>query len=347
MALGYEGPMTASQTDAPPGPGWFRRLLRLLRHVGFVLLVLLGSAWTATALVIQLAGLTRVLALVALATLAGATLIFRFRNRQHAWACLAFGVALTAGWYQSIHPRDDRDWDFDVAHGVTAEIDSPVVTLHNVRDFTWTSDSTAEVVWRDMTVNLDQMTGLDIFTSVWDSPDIAHLIVSFGFEGGQHIAFSVEIRREKGEAFSTIGGFFRQFELVLIAATERDVVKLRTNFRKEDVHLYPIRLDSARRQKLFLEFLALGNDLAAEPRFYNTITANCTSVVFLLVRSFVPSLPLDRRIILSGRLPEYLDELGALQGDMPMAERRKAAAITEWAQGILPGQDYSVFIRAR
>ena len=50
--------------------------------------------------------------------------------------------------------------------------------------------------------------------------------MSFGFAGGDHIAVSVETRPEKGEAYSAIGGFFKQFEVIYILAEERDVLQL-------------------------------------------------------------------------------------------------------------------------
>ena len=145
--------------------------------------------------------------------------------------------------------------------------------------------------------------------------------------------------------FSTVGGFFRQFELVLIAADERDVVRLRTNLRREDVRLFPVKLKPEQMRILLISYLDLGNSLADQPQFYNTVTANCTSTVYRLVQTIKPDMPLDIRLLLSGRLPEYINELGGLQGDLPMDQRRLAAAITAKAQGIGPDQDYSALIR--
>ena len=327
----------------PPTP--LRRFGRGLGHAGFVILLALASAWAATALYIQLKGGVQIAALAALGLAVLAVLILRFRKRRLGWAGFAIVALAVGGWYQTIHPRQDRDWAPDVAHGVSGTVAGDLVTLNNVRNFDWTSDAEAVPRWESRSYDLSQLQSVDMITSTWGDPNIAHLIVSFGFADGAHVDFSVEIRKEKGESFSSIGGFFRQFELVLIAADEADVVKVRTNYRGEDVHLFPVKLDAAQRRALLLRYIAFGNQLAAAPVFYNTATANCASTVYSLVQVIKPDMPLDRRLLFSGQLPEYIDELGGLPGDMPMDQRRKLAEISAVAQGWQPGQDFSALIR--
>ncbi|MDZ4313062.1 MAG: DUF4105 domain-containing protein [Cypionkella sp.] len=324
-----------------------RRIWRGLGHAGFVILLALATAWAATALYIQLTGPVRIAALVALGLAFLAILILRFQKRRHAWAGFAVAVLAVGGWYQTIQPRQDRDWAADVAHGVSGVVAGDQVRLSNVRNFDWTSDSAATPRWESRSYDLSKLESVDMLTSTWGDPNIAHLIVSFGFAGGEHVAFSVEIRRESDEVFSSIGGFFRQFELVLIAADEADIVKLRTNYRGEDVHRFPVKLDAAQRRALLLRYIAFGNELAEAPVFYNTVTANCASTVYGLVQVIKPDMPLDSRLLFSGQLPEYIDELGGLPGDMPMDQRRKLAAISAVAKTVQPGQDFSGLIRGQ
>ncbi len=324
-----------------------RRFGRALGHLGFVILLALGAAWTATAVAFQLHGWMQIAAWVALGFAVLAVLILRFGKRRLGWLGLAIAAMAVAGWYSTIHPRQDRDWAPDVAHGVTGVVSGDEVTLSNVRDFDWTSDAEAAPHWDTRSYDLQKLDSVDMITSTWGDPNIAHLIVSFGFQGGEHVAFSVEIRKEKGESFSSIGGFFRQFELVLIAADEADVVKVRTNYRGEDVHLFPVKLNAAQRRALFLRYIAFGNQLAEAPVFYNTVTANCASTVYHLVQVIKPDMPLDYRLLYSGQLPEYIDELGGLPGDMPMDQRRKLAEISAVAKAGQPGQDFSALIRTR
>jgi hypothetical protein len=159
------------------------------------------------------------------------------------------------------------------------------------------------------------------------------------------VAFSVEIRRARDEAYSEIGGFFKEFELILIAADERDVVRVRTDLRGEDVRLYRIAMPPAVARELFLEYLDTANALAVRPRWYNTITANCTTVVYGLARRIVPGLPLDPRLVLTGLLPGYLDEVGALDPRYPLAELAEMGRIGPRARAAGDAADFSAAIR--
>lgn len=268
-------------------------------------------------------------------------------GRRWGWLVLGLGVAVAGGWYQTIQPRADRIWAEDVARGVTGVIHGDFVTLTNVRDFDWQSRDEATPAWRDMTFDLAKIETVDLFNSVWSSPLIAHTLISFGFEDGRHLVFSAEIRREKGEVFSTFGGFFRQFELVMIAATESDIVRLRTTMRGEDVSLFPLRVTPEQARALFLSYVARANSLQDRPEFYNTLTSNCTTIIWGLARSVNDSLPFDWRILVSGRLPEYLQARGLLLVERPIATIRAEARISEPARAAdVGGPAYSRMIRS-
>lgn len=324
----------------------FRKTLRLIGHTAFVLTLAAATAWAGTALWVQISPPMVWLFWAALGLASLTALALHWRSPRASWALIAATTLLTLGWYHTIQPSQTRTWAADVQRGITGIINGSRVTLHNLRNFHWTSDTQGIPEWDDVTVNLDQLATVDMITSTWDSPDIAHLLVSFGFTDGQRIAFSVEIRKEQGEKFSTIGGFFRQFELILIAATESDIIRVRTNLRGEDVHLFPVNLNATQRRSLFLSYIDFGNSLAAKPQFYNTVTANCASTVYGLVKVIKPDMPLDSRLLFSGRLPEYIDELGGLPGTLPMALRRKQAAISAKALSITADQDFSNLIRS-
>ncbi|MBZ8117857.1 DUF4105 domain-containing protein [Roseovarius sp. LXJ103] len=322
-------------------------MLSWLNRSAFGLLAMVGGLWVATAILFHVVGTAQAGALLAL--FAGLVLAWLGHRRGAllGWAALGVGAIAVALWYQTYQPSADRDWAPDVARGVGADRDGEMVTLRNIRDFEWTSVDTATERWITQTYDLGQLQSVDMITSIWGNPNIAHLLVSFGFKDAPNVVFSVEIRRELGEVYSTFGGFFRQFELVLIAATERDIVQLRTTQREEQVSLYPTDLTPAQLRDFFLAYVALAQNLEAEPRFYNTLTANCTTVVFGLARAVNPDLPLDPRVVLSGGLPEYVDALGLLPGDMPIDERRTKALITPRAQTARPQDDFSAVIRAQ
>lgn len=324
------------------------RFLKILAHLGFGLIVIGAGAWSVTALALHLTGAARITAIAAVVIAGLAALGLRFlRSRRLGWAVLALAALSVGGWYQTITPRDDRVWEDDVSRGVKARVAGDIVTLSDLRDFVWTSETEATERWISRSYDLRQLETVDMFTSVWDNPDIAHLLVSFGFANGDHAVFSVEIRREKGEKFNEIGGFFRQFELVLIGATEEDIVKLRTNFRREQVRMYPIVLSASQRREMFLSYVALAQRLEARPEFYNTLTANCTTVVYQLAKVLKHDLPLDWRLVFSSHLPEYLAQFGVLGGVGTVQAREAAALIDARAQDAPPNMPYSVAIRQR
>jgi hypothetical protein len=98
-------------------------------------------------------------------------------------------------------------------------------------------------------------------------PAIAHVFLSFGF-GDDHVAVSVEARKERGEGYSSIQSFFKRYELIYVVGDERDLIRVRTNYRhdpSEDVYLYRVRgpLENARR--LFLEYVRAINALRERP----------------------------------------------------------------------------------
>ncbi|TMV93534.1 DUF4105 domain-containing protein [Thioclava sp. BHET1] len=324
-----------------------RHFSKISFHVIFALLLLAGGAWSATALWLNTAGGMRFLGLALLALGMVAIAVARTRRRRLGWVTLAIAGVAVAGWYQTITPRADRIWADDVAHGLHAQVDGNMVTLANLRDFDWHTKDRATQRWITERYDLDQLSSVEMLTSVWDNPNIAHLLVSFGFTTGEHVVFSVEIRREKGEKLSEIGGFFRQFELVLIGATERDIVRLRTDYRAEQVRMYPVTLNPEQRRTMFMSYVTLAQRLEARPEFYNTISANCTTVVYGLARGLKSDLPINASLILSGRLPEYLDGLGVLGGTGPLPARRAAALLPAHAQSAHPGLSYSQAIRVR
>jgi hypothetical protein len=154
--------------------------------------------------------------------------------------------------------------------------------------------------------DLDRLASVDLIVSYWTIRAIAHVLISFGFDDGDQVVFSVEIRREKDEEFSVIGGFFKEFELSVLAADERDVIRLRTNVRGEEDYLYRLRMPVAAMRSLFLAYVEQANRLVRTPRFYNTITVNCTTLVHQMMNHIVGNLPLDYRLLFSGYLPGYV-----------------------------------------
>jgi hypothetical protein len=236
-------------------------------------------------------------------------------------------VVLILGWWASITPMNNRDWAPDVARSATARIEGKRLTITNVRDFAWRSETDFDQRWDQRTYDLSSLSDVDLIMSYWAGEAIAHTILSFRFADGARIAFSIETRKQSGEPYSALAGFFKQYELAIVAADERDVVRVRSNIRREDVRIYRLRIAPERAQKLLKEYVEEMNGLAHTPRFYNTLTTNCTTLVFQMVRAVHPGLPLDPRVLLSGYLPDYVYELGAMDTDIPFKSLREVARI--------------------
>jgi hypothetical protein len=267
--------------------------------------------------------------------LAGAALLFALGavvglatpRRWLTLAVYAAAFALFLGWWGTIRPTNDRNWAPDVARTVTATIDSDRLVVKNVRNFNWRSDTDFDQRWEDRSYSLSHLTNVDLIMSYWMGETIAHTIVSFGFKDSSRLAFSIETRKVKGEGYSSIAGFFKQYELAIVAADERDVVRVRSNVRGEDVRIYRLRMTPANARVLLREYVAAANDLARTPRFYNTLTANCTILVFDMVRVIHPGLPLDPRVLFSGYLPNYVYDLGGTDTSVSFAKLRDLSKI--------------------
>jgi len=252
----------------------------------------------------------------AIAVLA-ALFFHRWRWRVFAAYVVLFAILVT--WWRAIEPSNDRDWQPDVAVLPYATIDGDRVTVHNIRNFAYRSETDYTPAYYDRTFDLSKLESTDLVAVYWMGPAVAHAIVSFGFAGGAHLAVSIETRKEKGESYSTINGFFRQYELFYVVADERDVIRLRTNYRRdppEDVYVYRVRGPIENARRLFKEYMRQVNALAARPDFYNTLVNNCTTDIWYNSMVNAEHLPISWKIFASGYVPEYLHESGRLDSSL-------------------------------
>jgi len=257
-------------------------LMRVIRWVGALLVLLaaiIAIAWAFGAVWFDAPfGAGNRIAAALLATTFIVVLLFV----RSFWRKLGIFVVLFAGvlisWL-TLSPTNDSDWQPDVAQKAWADIQGDEVTLHNVRNCDYWTETDYTPHWETRTVRISQITGIDLAVDYWGSPWIAHPIASFQFADAPPLCFSIETRKKLGQTYSTIGGLYRQFELIYIVADERDVIRVRTNYRKEDIYLYRTTISPAHARERFLEYIHSLNALRNKPRWYNAITTNCTTSI--------------------------------------------------------------------
>ena len=319
---------------------------RLFGRLVAGIILLLLTAWCSAA--IWFDGPTnRVLAalLAGLYPLLVLTLLVKVRPMRRALVASLVLFVMLLGWWFSLAPSNSRDWQRDVAQLPSADIQGDKITIRNVRNFNYRSETDFTEHWETRSYDLSKLRGLDLHVIYWGSPNIAHTILSWEFEDGQHLAVSIETRKEVGERYSAVAGFFRQYELYYVVADERDVVGLRTNYRHEDVYLYRLRTPPVRARALLLDYLKAVNRLAAQAKWYNALSDNCTTTIRMHAGDVITGIPLDWRWLANGYLDELLYEMGIVNRDLPFAELKKRSYINPIAQGVAPGGDFSGMIR--
>jgi len=266
------------------------------------------------------------------------------KTRRRGFLFASPALLLVYGWYFSLEPKMDAPWSKDVAVLPSAEIQGDIVKVKNIRNFNYRSDTDFDIVYYDKVYDLSKIKSTDIFLSYWGTTSIAHTIMSFGFENGDQLAVSIETRKEVGEEYSAVQGFFNKFERIYVVADERDVIGVRVNHRNEDVYLYRLRPGSEDSRKILMGFLNTVNDIKAKPQFYNALTKNCTTS-FLPYVSAVYSLKFNWAMIANGYLDRWRYDEGVWGFDIPFDEFRKQSHINEKVKAAGNSSDFSKLIR--
>lgn len=322
-------------------------LVRWLLVPVVMLVVVLAVGWGGGALWYQLQAPVQIrIVVVAMWILSGLTAmraLYCGRWRPLCWLALVF-VALL-GWWNTLQPSQEREWAADVARLLHVELEGNRLKLQNVRNFVWRTNDDYTVRWEAREYDLSQLVSADLVLSHFAGPAIAHTLISFGFEDGRYLTFSVEIRRANDQRFSALSGFFRQFELALVAADERDIIRVRSNVRGEDVYLYRLQLSRPILRALLLGYADKARRLEQTPSFYNTLSSNCTTIVFDLARAIAPGLRFDYRLLLSGFLGQYVFDQHVLTPGFDYATLRARGRIVERAMAAGDDPAFSRLIR--
>jgi Domain of unknown function (DUF4105) len=249
-------------------------------------------------------------------------------------------------WFSTIQPSHDRPWRPEVAVMPRAFIDGDRVRITGVRNFKYRSRDDFTVRYEEREVSLSHLNSLDFYVSYfWSEAPVAHTFVSFGFDNAPPVSMSIETRPEIGEGFAPLPSLFKQFELIYVVGDERDLVRVRTNYRKEDVFLYRIRTSPEFARRLFLVYLERINELADRPEFYHLFSNSCTINIVRYANLAGRVGRLDIRHIVNGWSDRYLYRAGALYTNLSFEELRRGSHINEAAQAAGNAEDFSERIR--
>jgi len=332
--------------------------MRAASILGLLLLglfIALAGGWGVLALAIS--GPSQEALRLGLATAFGAAslaALVALALRRWRWRWRVVGVYLALFvvvllWFFSLQARNDRNWVDENAKAPHATLQGDQVTVHNIRNFAYRSETDFTPAYYDRTYDLRQLEGVDLVATYWMGPAVAHIFLSFAFAGGDHLAVSIETRKEQGEGYSTVKGFFRQYELYYVVADERDVIRLRTNYRKdppEQVYVYRLKGTQASAKRVFMDYIASINALKDKPQFYNSLTTNCTTTIWTHSLINPGHVPFSWKILASGYVPQYLYEQGRLQdGGLSFAELQQRSLVNPRAQQSDAAEDFSSRIR--
>ena len=265
------------QQDGSQGArrGLLRRILSGLRAGLWGLVLLLLVAWATLAIYYSNLPWPWLRTVMAIAFAAFAVWALLWSRPRRTYVFFAGFLAVVA-WWIAIPASHDRPWRPEVAVMPRAFIDGNKVRITNVRDFTYRSRNDFDVRYVEREIDLSHLTAVDFYVSYWAEGPVGHTFLSFIFDNAPPLSISIETRPEVGEGFDPIASLFKQFELVYVVGTERDVVGVRTNHRRETTYLYRLNASLAEERELLLVYLERINQLADKPEWYHLLSNSCT-----------------------------------------------------------------------
>jgi hypothetical protein len=271
----------------------------------------------------------------------------KIKQSSKKWYVVLLILFISTIVYLSIRPTNNADWTLDQQILPSAKISNDLVTIENVRNFRYTNTSDYTPNYYTKTYDLSKIKTVDYIVEPFgEFSGAAHTFLSFGFEGDQYVSISVEIRKKKGQSFSPWKGLLKQYTLVYVVADEQDVVKLRTNYRKDDVYVYPTRIDQAHAKQLFLSMMQRVNKLHDDPEFYNTITNTCTTNIVRHVNEVSEvKVPFSYKVLMPGYSDKLAYDLGLLDTTLPYDKIRERYQINDKAMKYANDQNFSIKIR--
>lgn len=311
------------------------------------LIAVLVTVWAAAALYVDVRTAAWRLPLASVYGIGA--IIAVWASRRRAPILLAAGFLCVLAWWSRLEPSNDGPWNADDDRTAWIDTSGDTLTIHNLRNCEYRTETDYTNCWGERAVHLSKLHAADFTLTTWGPKYIGHPIVSFDFGDEGHIAFSIEVRYRPGQAYSSLLGFFRQFALIFVVADERDVLRLRTNYRQgENVYLYRTAVPPAAVQEIFLAYGDYLNQLHTRPQWYNALTRNCTTTLDQKIAAAMPNPKgWNYQLLLNGTLDELLYSRGRLvAGDLPFDALKAQALINPLAHASNSAPDFSARIRA-
>lgn len=321
-------------------------MTKLLRAVIWIVAVLV-TLWSVAALYIDVRSPDWRAPLAAAYSIGVVAVVWKAKRRAPRFLLVGFLAVLA--WWSRLEPSNEGPWNADDDRTAWAEVNGDNLTIHNLRNCEYRGERDFSNCWSDRTVRLSKLQAADFTLTTWGPKYIGHPIVSFDFGGDGHLAFSIEVRYRPGQEYSTVLGFFRQFALIFIVADERDVLRLRTNYRKdENVYLYRTSVPPAATQAIFATYVDYLNKLHTHPEWYNALTRNCTTTLDQKIAAAMPNPKgWNYQLLFNGTLDALLYSRGRLvTGGLPFDALKAQAHINEAAHAADISPDFSTLVRA-
>lgn len=264
------------------------------------------------------------------------------------WARPVVAALLVASWlvWASVQPSLERDWRPEVAVMPRILVDGDRIHISGYRNFDYRSAEDFTVRHEERELRLSQLRSVDFLLSYWHTGPVGHTFASFHFDGGPPVSISIETRPEVGEGFDPVGSLFRHFELIYVVGDERDLVRVRSNYRNEEVFLYRTNLSQAAARRLFLVYAERVNQLAEQPEFYHLLSNSCTINIIRYANRIGREGRLDIRHVLNGFSDRYLYRAGVVDRSLPFDQLRARSQINAAARAADQAPDFSERIRA-
>jgi hypothetical protein len=272
----------------------------------------------------------------------------QFRTTKHALALLLlFAVACVSTGCQAMRPKQVVDWSPDQAVLPTADFYGNMLTVHNIRNCEYRTEQDYTVHHYDKTFDLNKIKEVDFIVVPFpEDPALAHTMLSFGFEDDQYVGVSIEVRKRKGQTYDPVQGMLNEYQLMYVVGDEHDLIGLRTNYRKNDVYMYPTKATPEQTRALFVDIMKRADKLAKEPEYYHTITNNCTTNIARHINDIAPGkIQYDYRVLINGYSDQLAYDLGLIDTSLPFEQVRERARITNAAYVARESPDFSKEIR--